>query len=127
MEIKKRERWVYAVDLDWTLCKGEFWGEWEPAPLTERIEKINKLYKQWNIILIYTARDPRYFTDTYAWLIKYWVMHHWINMSRKPGCDVYLEDKAIYTNHFFDDNINNLPFYENRIWNIKRDTSTIFI
>lgn len=101
MEIKKRERWVYAVDLDWTLCKGEFWWEWEPTPLTERIEKINNLYKWWAIILIYTARDPRYFIDTYAWLIKHWVMHHWINMKCKPGADLYIDDKAINDKDFF--------------------------
>lgn len=101
MKIKKRERWVYAVDLDWTLCEWEFWWEWEPKPLLDRIEKINNLYKEWNIILIYTARDPSYFQLTFAWLIKYWVMHHWINMKSKPWADIYIDDKAIKDTDFF--------------------------
>ena len=101
-----KDRKVYAIDLDWTLCKGEFRGEWEPTPYLERIEKINSLYTKWNIILIYTARDPSFFVATYAWLIKHWVKHHWINMSRKPWADIYLDDKAVFTNDFFEDDIN---------------------
>ena len=97
---------VYAVDLDWTLCEWEFRWEREPTPYKERIEKINDLYTKWNIILIYTARDPSYFTLTYAWLIKHWVKHHWINMSRKPGRDIYVDDRAIFSNDFFWDIIN---------------------
>ena len=98
-----KERRVYAVDLDWTLCEWEFRGEWEPTPKIERINKINELYKNWSIILIYTARNPTYFQLTYAWLIKYWVMHHWINMQHKPGADVYIDDKAINDKLFFND------------------------
>ena len=103
---------VYAIDLDWTICLGQFRGEWEPEPIQSRIDYINWLYKKWHIILIYTARDPSLFVQTYAWLVKHWVMHHWINMQRKPGSDYYLDDKAIYTNHFFNDKINDLNFYE---------------
>lgn len=102
MEFEKRKRWVYAVDLDWTLCKGEFWGGVDPEPLLDRIEKINNLYKQGNIILIYTARDPIYFRDTFAWLIKYGVMHHGINMKSKPWADIYIDDKAINDKVFFE-------------------------
>lgn len=106
MEFKKRERWVYAIDLDGTLCKGEFWGEWEPEPIQSRIDFVNDLYKKWNIILIYTARDPEFFTHTFAWLIKHGVKHHWINMKSKPGADIYVDDKAVFTNDFFSDNLN---------------------
>jgi len=101
MKIKKIERSVYAIDLDWTLCEWEFRGWAELVPIQDHIDKINKLYIKWNIILIYTARDPAFFTDTYAWLIKYWVKHHWINMSRKPWADVYIDDKAINAEDFF--------------------------
>jgi len=101
MKIKKRIRIVYAIDLDGTLCEWKFWWWAEPAPIKQRIELINRLYIEWAIILIYTARDPEFFTDTYAWLIKHWVKHHWINMWRKPGADVYIDDKAINVEDFF--------------------------
>lgn len=97
------ERIVYAIDLDWTLCEWKFRWEWEPTPIQSRIDKVNSLYKQWHIILIYTARDPDYFRLTYAWLIKYGIMHHWINMSRKPLADIYVDDKAISDKEFFKD------------------------
>ena len=99
----KENRIVYAVDLDWTLCEWEFRWEWEPRPLQKRIDKINSMYKQWHIILIYTARAPEYFQVTLAWLIKYWVMHHGINMRIKPWADTYIDDKAISADLFFND------------------------
>ena len=94
------ERKIYAFDLDWTLCT---WKprEWECTPIKYRIDKVNKLYKQWNVILIYTARHPEYFQDTFAWLIKFWVYHHWINMWRKPWADFYIDDKGIHDKDFF--------------------------
>jgi hypothetical protein len=95
-----KERIVYAVDLDWTLCT---WKprEWECRPIPHRIKLINDLYKKGHIILIYTARFPSYFQDTLAWLIKHWVYHHWINMRTKPWADVYIDDKAVNDKDFF--------------------------
>lgn len=98
MEWKKRT--IYAFDLDGTLCTGKP-REWECEPIRERIEEVNKLYKQWHVILIYTARYPEYFSDTLAWLIKFWVHHHGINMRTKPGADIYIDDKAISAGEFF--------------------------
>lgn len=106
----KKDRKVYAIDLDWTLCLWEFRWEGEPTPILERIEKVNKLYTSWHIVLIYTARDPDYFRATYAWLVKHWVKHHGINMSRKPWADIYIDDRRIYANTFFKDDINTLDY-----------------
>ena len=92
---------LICVDLDWTLCLGEFWGEWEPEPIKERIDYINKLYtKGWHI-LIYTARSPEFFTITYAWLIKYGVKFHWIAMQQKPWSDIYIDDKSLNIDDIF--------------------------
>ncbi len=92
---------LIAVDLDGTLCEGEFWGEDEPVPLLERIDYINSLYKKGAHIIIYTARDPRYFVATNAWLIKHSVMHHGISMMRKPGASLYIDDKALHISDVF--------------------------
>lgn len=86
---------LICVDLDWTLCTGEFWWEWEPEPIQDRIDYINRLYEKWGHIIIYTARVPDYFTITFAWLIKNWVKFHWIAMQQKPGRDLYIDDKAL--------------------------------
>lgn len=87
---------LICVDLDWTLCCWEFWGEWEPEPILDMINYINRLYEKWWHIIIYTARATEYFTITYAWLIKYGVKFHWIRMQHKPGRDLYLDDKALH-------------------------------
>ncbi len=92
---------LICVDLDWTLCEWEFWGEWEPTPIIERIEYVNKLYTRWWHIIIYTARSPEYFTPTYAWLIKHWVKFHWIAMQQKPGRDLYIDDRALNIDDVF--------------------------
>lgn len=86
---------LIAVDLDGTLCKGEFWWEWEPEPIKERIEYFNSLYKKGGHIIIYTARNPIYYSVTQQWLDKYGVMYHWITMMKKIGADIYVDDKAL--------------------------------
>jgi hypothetical protein len=86
---------LICVDLDWTLCEWEFWWEWEPKPLTERIEFIRNLYIKWAHIIIYTARRPVYYKETISWLIKYDVPFHWVSMFIKPWADCYLDDKSL--------------------------------
>ncbi len=86
---------LIAVDLDNTLCKGEFWGETEPEPIPEMIERVTTWYRQGGHIIIYTARDPKYFVQTNAWLVKYGVPFHGIAMQKKIGADLYLDDKAL--------------------------------
>ena len=93
---------LIAVDLDWTLCEGEFRWEWEPTPIKERITAINSLYIKWAHIVIYTARSPEHFTNTFAWLIKHGVKHHWINMQYKPWADLYICDKSLNVKDVFE-------------------------
>lgn len=92
---------LIAVDLDWTLCEWEFWWKWEPKPIKERIDYINSLYKKWWHIVIYTARDPKYFGLTQQWLVNNWVMFHWIAMMRKIWADIYIDDKALNIDDVF--------------------------
>ncbi|MFW6173693.1 MAG: capsular biosynthesis protein [Elusimicrobiota bacterium] len=94
---------LIAVDLDGTLCEGEFWGDGEPAPKKEVIDKVWKLYKSEAHIVIYTARKPDFYKDTMAWLIKYGVPFHGISMQYKPGADLYIDDKAISLDCFMEE------------------------
>lgn len=86
---------LIAVDLDGTLCEGEFWGEGEPIPKTARIDAVRSLYQRGAHIIIYTARQPSYYIHTHAWLIKHRVPFHGICMQMKPGADLYIDDKAV--------------------------------
>jgi len=86
---------LIAVDLDGTLCHGEFWGDDEPEPHKEMIDYFNSLYKKGAHIIIYTARQPKWFSLTMSWLIKNEVMYHGITMMQKPGADLYIDDKVI--------------------------------
>lgn len=93
--IKNPANKLIAVDLDNTLCHGEFWGDSEPEPIQNMIDKVWEWYKKGGHIIIYTARDPKYFQQTNAWLIKHSVPFHGITMQKKIGADVYIDDKAL--------------------------------
>jgi hypothetical protein len=86
---------VLAIDLDGTICHGEFWGEGDPAPQQDFIDKMWVWYKKGAHVIIYTARQPIYYPETHAWLIKNRVPFHGIVMQMKPGADCYLDDKAL--------------------------------
>lgn len=99
--IKNPANKLIACDLDGVLCKGQFWGDGEPEPEIKRIEWLNGLYKKGAHIIIYTARNPKWFVETKLWLDKYGVMRHGISMMEKIGADCYLDDRAL--------NIDDLP------------------
>ena len=86
---------LIAIDLDGTLCKGEFWGDTEPEPYKDRINYFNSLYKKGAHIIIYTARQPKWMPETQTWLDKHRVMYHGIAMMRKIGADIYIDDKVL--------------------------------
>ena len=95
---------LIAVDLDGTLCEGEFWGEGEPKPKQEVIDLVWKIYKKGAHIIIYTARQPKYYATTLAWLIKHEVPFHGVAMFYKPGADCYIDDKGVHLEQFMESN-----------------------
>ena len=96
---------LIAVDLDGTLCEGEFWGKGNSVPIGDRIEFINSLYKKGAHIIIWTARMPEWFADTQLWLQNNRVLYHGIAMREKIGADLYIDDKCINIH----DAMNHLP------------------
>jgi len=93
---------LICVDLDGTLSEGECWSETdEPKPIQPMIDYINSLYKQGAHIVIYTARFPSMYQMTLAWLVKYGVLFHGINMRIKPGASCYIDDKAIHIDDIY--------------------------
>jgi len=85
---------LIAFHLDDTLCKGRFW-EKDPEPMPEMIKLVWKLYIGGAHIIIFTARQIKYTSLTYAWLDKHEVPYHGLMIGRKPGADLYVDDKSI--------------------------------
>ncbi len=102
----------YVIDIDGTICTITN-GQYEDAkPLLDRIEHINKLYDEGNIIIYFTARGMNTYSDDIilaknkwfnftqkqlqAWNVKY---HELI--FGKPSGDLYIDDKGVRANDFF--------------------------
>lgn len=84
---------VIVIDLDGTLCEGK--QEEDPTPIKEMIDLVWEWYLGGGHIIIYTARQPRYYAITQAWLIKNNVPFHGIAMAMKPRADVYIDNRAL--------------------------------
>ena len=104
---------TYVFDIDGTICSLVNDGDYRKAkPYKHRIEEINKLYEQGNIIIFLTARGMgRYNNDknmastkflslTKKQLNEWNVKHHDLFMG-KPAGDVYIDDKGIKDENFF--------------------------
>ena len=86
---------LLAIDMDGTICKGEYWGEETLEPNQWFIDKMWCWYKAGAHIIIYTARQPVHYAKTHAWLIEHQVPFHGIAMLCKPGADLYIDDKCL--------------------------------
>jgi hypothetical protein len=102
---------IYVFDIDNTICITKN-GEYEKsAPMCDRIDKINQLYKEGHIIHFLTARgmgrsnntDPGMFKELTSNQLDEWgVDYHRLFMG-KPAGDLYIDDKAIKDEEFFRD------------------------
>jgi hypothetical protein len=94
MEFKEDgKRMVISVDLDGVLStSGQFWND-NVMPNKRNIERVKRLYKEGNIIIIWTARQWSLAPLTVGWLISNEVPFHGIIMG-KGGSDAYIDDKS---------------------------------
>ena len=98
---------IIRVDIDETICKYEDEREYPKAvPIQERIDKINNLYDVGHTIVYWTARGGTTGLDwtdlTHKQLNKWKVKYHEIRMG-KPPYDLFICDKAINTEIFFNE------------------------
>lgn len=107
---------IYVIDIDGTICDKDVCredGNYESSiPKKERIEKINQLYDEGHTIKYLTARgmgrhkDSRVMAHkdmydlTYNQLKSWGCKFHHLIMG-KPAGDVYIDDKGINDNDFF--------------------------
>lgn len=87
------------VDIDETICYYEGKRNYpEALPMPENIAKINKLYKEGNEIIYYTARGTVTGIDwleiTKSQLKKWGCKYHKLDVGNKPDYDLLICDKT---------------------------------
>jgi len=98
------------VEIDETICYYEGKRDYSLAqPILKRIEKINKLFNEGNEITYWTARGSVTGLDWYETTedqLKEWgCKYHNLSVGEKPHFDLYICDKSINSNSFFNDMI----------------------
>ena len=97
------------VDIDETICISPPDRNYSKAkPIFDRIDKINKLYDEGNTIIYWTARGTSSGIDwkdiTESQFKKWGVKHHDLKLG-KPVYDLFICDKVMNSNAFFEDSI----------------------
>lgn len=98
---------IIYIDIDDTICYRKIKGlDYDISePYTERIKKINKLYDEEHTIIYWTARGTKtginWFQVTYEQLKKWDCKFHELRMN-KPVYDLFIDDKNINSNTYFD-------------------------
>jgi len=95
----------YVFDFDGTLCETDK-GRYEKSkPIQERIDLVNKLYDEGNLIIIDTARGSESGIDWHdltKMQIKEWgIKCHLLRTGVKSYGDYYIDDKSINSEDFF--------------------------
>lgn len=98
---------IIYVDIDDTICyypDNDKTNYNNALPYTDRINKINTLYKQGNTIIYWTARGTKtginWFHITLSQLNKWNCLFHELRMN-KPFYDIFIDDKNIDSYTFF--------------------------
>ena len=98
---------IIYVDVDETICKTPESRDYsQSTPMMERIEKINKLYEEGNTIVYWTARGTGSGIDwkqtTLDQFNNWGVKFHGL-MLGKPMYDLFIDDKNINSERFFEE------------------------
>ncbi len=103
---------TYVFDIDGTICSVTE-GDYSCAkPYIKRIEKINKLYDEGNTIIYQTARGmgrhkndinqaiTQFYEFTKTQLDSWEAKYHQLFLG-KPAADIYIDDKGVKDEDFF--------------------------
>ena len=96
---------IIYVDIDETICDYETNrdtskpGDYSKArPISQNIEKINKLFNEGHEITYFTARGSLsgidYFQLTEKQLKEWGALYHHLSVGEKPYFDLIIDDKA---------------------------------
>ena len=88
----------YCFDIDNTICSGGVPYE-EAKPFPKVVKRINELYDEGHHIIISTSRGhwsgENWLEFTKQQLDEWGVKYHKIEVGKKPGVDVFVDDKSI--------------------------------
>lgn len=96
----------YGIDLDGTICLTEGADYSNSKPNKVVIDKVNKLYDEFNEITIFTARgalsgfDYRELTE---YQLKQWGVKYHELLMNKPFFNVYVGDEVMSVEDFISD------------------------
>ena len=98
---------IIYVDIDETICtKTDDLNYINAKPISERIDKINKLYEDGNTIIYWTARGTTTGVDwrevTEIQFKKWGVKYHELRFG-KPAYDLFIDDKNINSERYFNE------------------------
>jgi hypothetical protein len=100
----------YVIDIDGTICNEVLkpngtkdYALHEPMP--DRIERVNALYDAGHTIKYMTARGAvskiDYYNLTNNQLIRWGAKFHELSVGEKEHYDVWIDDKAFWSENFF--------------------------
>ena len=98
---------IYYIDIDETICKYDSNRDYSLAnPISENIEKINRIYDEGHTVVYWTARGTQTGIDwseiTRNQLEEWGAKFTEFKMG-KPHYDIFICDKAINSSIFFKD------------------------
>jgi len=97
---------IYYIDIDNTICLTENSDYDNSSPLYDRIRAINNLYDQGHKIVYWTARGSKSGKD-WSELTKnqldFWGCRRHNILFNKPHYDLYIDDKSINSESFFNE------------------------
>ena len=100
----------YMVDIDGTICSATHNGNYhEAVPMTDRIVHFNNLYDQGHEIHYWTARGSESGIDRTKLTMQQlaqWGVKYTTASTGKPVYDIWIDDKAINVETYFEDLVN---------------------
>lgn len=95
---------TYFIDIDGTICNNTYGDYTNAQPILNRIDRVNSLFDQGNEIIYWTARGAQSGKDWAQFTknqLDSWGAKYTRFIPNKPHYDVWVDDKAINANDFF--------------------------
>ena len=103
---------TYVFDIDGTICSKTDGDYTQAQPITDRIQKVNRLYDEGHTVILLTARGmgrsnnsvnfayESFYDLTHSQLKDWGVKFHQLFLG-KPAGDHYIDDKGVNDEDFF--------------------------
>ena len=104
----------YVFDIDGTICTDTNGDYCSAQPIIERVNTVNRLYREGHQIILFTARGmgssgnndkkarKKWKNLTENQLREWGVKYHYLFLG-KPAGDIYIDDKGMHDKIFFDE------------------------